>query len=222
LRTQFIISVIALVMTTGCARRPPAVDFEKEFLQEKAKYEPNIGKSFWLVGSRSLCPTTTTSIIDCTSIPPGTKLQLNGIERGINSNAYYYVTLEDGRTGYIFAFDLVAFITDVDPALAVAECKRRGNPRVGMTRNQSPWAQRMMAAHVNAVENLVIFAPLVLTARALSITTAATAFACALYFWSRLAHVVVYTFGIPVLRTLSFVGGFVAEVLLVLAIFKLI
>jgi hypothetical protein len=136
LRTQFIISVIALVVTTGCARRPPAVDFEKEFLQEKTKYEPYIGKSFWLVGSRSLCPTATTSINDCRSIPPGTKLQLDGIERGINSNAYYYVTLEDGRTGYIFAFDLVGFVTDVDPARAAAECKRRGNPRVGMTRNQ--------------------------------------------------------------------------------------
>ena len=87
---------------------------------------------------------------------------------------------------------------------------------------QSPWARRMMAAHTNAVENLVIFAPLVLTARALSIATAVTAFACALYFWSRLAHVVVYTLGIPVLRTLSFACGFVAQVLLVLAIFKLI
>ena len=87
---------------------------------------------------------------------------------------------------------------------------------------QSPWAQRMMAAHINAVENLVVFAPLVLTARALSIATATTAFACALYFWSRLAHVVVYTLGIPVLRTLSFAGGFVAQVLLALAIFKLI
>jgi len=51
---------------------------------------------------------------------------------------------------------------------------------------QSPWARRMVAAHTNAVENLVIFAPLVLTARALSIATAVTAFACALYFWSRL------------------------------------
>jgi len=40
---------------------------------------------------------------------------------------------------------------------------------------QSPWARRMMAAHTNAVENLVIFAPLVLTARALSIATAVTA-----------------------------------------------
>jgi uncharacterized MAPEG superfamily protein len=87
---------------------------------------------------------------------------------------------------------------------------------------QSPWARRMMDAHINAVENLVIFAPLVLMARALSIATAVTAFACALYFWSRLAHVVVYTLGIPGLRTLSFTGGFVAQALLVLAIFKLI
>jgi uncharacterized MAPEG superfamily protein len=86
----------------------------------------------------------------------------------------------------------------------------------------SPWAQRLMAAHTNAVENLVIFAPLVLTVRALGIATAVTAFACALYFWARLAHVVVYTLGIPVLRTLSFAVGFVAQVLLVLAIFKLI
>ncbi len=87
---------------------------------------------------------------------------------------------------------------------------------------QSAWAQRMMAAHTNAVENLVIFAPLVLASQQLSIATPTTAFACVLYFWSRLAHVVVYTLGIPVLRTLAFAGGFVAQALLVLAIFKLI
>ena len=87
---------------------------------------------------------------------------------------------------------------------------------------QSAWAQRMMAAHTNAVENLVIFAPLVLVAQLLSIATPTAAFACALFFWSRLAHVVVYTLGIPVLRTLAFAGGFVAQALLVLAIFKLI
>ena len=56
----------------------------------------------------------------------------------------------------------------------------------------------------------------------LSIATGAMAFACALYFWSRLVHVVVYTLGIPVLRTLAFVGGFVAQAMLVLAIYKLI
>lgn len=87
---------------------------------------------------------------------------------------------------------------------------------------QSAWAQRMIAAHSNAVENLVIFAPLVLAAQALSIATPATAFACVLYFWSRLVHVVAYTLGIPILRTLSFAGGFVAQAILVLAIFKLV
>lgn len=47
---------------------------------------------------------------------------------------------------------------------------------------QSPWAERMTAAHKNAVENLAVFAPLVLVAQALNVSTPATAFACALYF----------------------------------------
>jgi uncharacterized MAPEG superfamily protein len=89
-------------------------------------------------------------------------------------------------------------------------------------KSQSAWAERMMAAHGNAVENLVIFAPLVLIARGLDISNDATAFASALYFWSRLAHVLVYTAGIPVARTLSFAGGFVAQAILVLTIFRLI
>jgi len=84
---------------------------------------------------------------------------------------------------------------------------------------QSAWAQRMNASHANTVENLVVFAPLVLTAQALNIHTGSTAFACALFFWCRLIYVVVYTAGMPVLRTLAFTGGFVAQVILVLAIF---
>ena len=88
---------------------------------------------------------------------------------------------------------------------------------------QSPWAQRLMAAHLNAVENLVIFAPLVLATQDLNVNlaTAGTTFACQLYFYSRLAHVILYTLGIPVLRTLAFVGGFAAQVMLALALFKL-
>jgi uncharacterized MAPEG superfamily protein len=87
---------------------------------------------------------------------------------------------------------------------------------------QSPWAQRMMAAHVNAIENLVVFAALVLIAQDTNVSNGATVFAAGLYFWSRLAHVVVYTAGIPVARTLAFAGGFVAQAIFVLAIFKLL
>lgn len=87
---------------------------------------------------------------------------------------------------------------------------------------QSRWAERQMRAHTNAVENLIVFAPLVLTANALGISTGATATACAVYFWARLAHYLVFTLGIPVARTLAFAAGFAAQAVLVLAIFKLI
>ena len=52
---------------------------------------------------------------------------------------------------------------------------------------QSQWAQRLQKAHINAVENLVIFATLVLTLNALHHSTASTVLACAVYFWARLA-----------------------------------
>src|ERR1700685_1485951 len=65
---------------------------------------------------------------------------------------------------------------------------------------QSPWAQRLKAAHINAVENLIIFAPLVLAAQDLNVNLATpmTTFACQLYFWSRLAHAVSCTLGVRV------------------------
>jgi uncharacterized MAPEG superfamily protein len=84
---------------------------------------------------------------------------------------------------------------------------------------QSPWAMRLYFAHTNAVENLVIFAPLVLILDSYQISTPTTAAACAVYFWARLAHVIVYTMGLRVFRTLAFAVGFVAQVVLILAVF---
>ena len=76
---------------------------------------------------------------------------------------------------------------------------------------QSAWAQRMMKAHDNAVENLVIFAALVLAAHAAGVSNAATATACIVYFWARVVHLGAYTFAIPWVRTLAFAVGFCAQ-----------
>jgi uncharacterized MAPEG superfamily protein len=76
---------------------------------------------------------------------------------------------------------------------------------------QSPWAQRLMKAHANAIENLVVFATLVLVAQALGISNAATAGACVAYFWARIVHALAYTFAVPWVRTLAFTAGFVAQ-----------
>ena len=76
---------------------------------------------------------------------------------------------------------------------------------------QSPWARRLMKAHANGVENLVVFATLVLAAHALGVTGTAVATACMAYFWARVVHVLSYTLAIAWVRTLAFAVGFFAQ-----------
>ena len=76
-----------------------------------------------------------------------------------------------------------------------------------------------MFAHDNAVENLIIFAPLVLILNSMDYSTKWTVLACAVYFWSRVAHVIVYTLGLPLFRTVAFLVGFAAQAVLAIAIF---
>jgi uncharacterized MAPEG superfamily protein len=80
----------------------------------------------------------------------------------------------------------------------------------------APWAQRMKAAHYNAVENLVVFAALVLIANASGISNDTTVLACEIYFWARLVHVLAYTFAIPFVRTLAFAAGWACQIMLLL------
>lgn len=86
---------------------------------------------------------------------------------------------------------------------------------------QSPWAQRLYFAHTNAVDNIAVFAPLVLILNAMDYSSRWTVLACAVYFWARLAHAVIYALGIVVARTVTFLIGFIAQVVLFLAIFGL-
>ena len=76
---------------------------------------------------------------------------------------------------------------------------------------QSAWAERLMKAHSNAVENLVVFAALVLAVYAAGKGNSATATACVVYFWARVVHALAYTFAVPWIRTLAFAVGFFAQ-----------
>ncbi|AKC72752.1 hypothetical protein MB84_24820 [Pandoraea oxalativorans] len=90
----------------------------------------------------------------------------------------------------------------------------------GQTSEAAPpaWMQRAKRAHANAVENLAVFAPLVLIAALAGISTPATVFAAKLYLIARIVHYVVYVAGIPVVRTLAFLVGFGATVSIATAI----
>jgi len=82
----------------------------------------------------------------------------------------------------------------------------------------SGWAAKMKAGHSNAIENLVVFATLVLIANAAGVSNDTTVLACQIYFWARLVHVVAYTFAVPWVRTLAFVTGFGSQIALLLQI----
>ena len=71
----------------------------------------------------------------------------------------------------------------------------------------SPWADRLKRAHSNAVENLVVFAPLVVIAHLAGLHSDVTRLSTTIYLGARIGHVVSYTFAIPWVRTLSFTVG---------------
>lgn len=63
------------------------------------------------------------------------------------------------------------------------------------------WAGRAQRAHRNMLESLVLFAVLVLIAVTAGKTNPATLAGAQIFFWARLAYVVIYLAGIPWLRT---------------------
>lgn len=82
----------------------------------------------------------------------------------------------------------------------------------------SPMAGRAQRASVNMLEAMIMFAPLVLTARAAAIPDAQTALGAQIFFFARVAYLPIYVIGIPYLRTLvwtvSLVGmGMIASAL---------
>jgi uncharacterized MAPEG superfamily protein len=80
------------------------------------------------------------------------------------------------------------------------------------------WAERARRAHANAVENLVVFAPLVLVGSAIGVSTPATALASQVYVVARLAHYALFTAGIPYVRTLAFFIGVCATLVIAAAV----
>ncbi len=78
--------------------------------------------------------------------------------------------------------------------------------------------QRAQKAHTNLIENLAPFAALVLIAHVTQQTSALTVTGAALFFYARLVHAIVYIIGVPWIRTLAFLAGWVGILLVFLEV----
>ena len=115
------------------------------------------------------------------------------------SQELYWLTLVTLLTGLLWVpYILQRFANDGLLATLLGNANRTPD---------APWASRMVNAHNNAVENLVIFAPLVLIVYITNSATEITATAAMIYFFARVAHALMYMLNIPVLRTISFLIG---------------
>lgn len=119
----------------------------------------------------------------------------------------YWLLLTVILTGVLWIPYILRFLSETGfvPALMDGE---------HATRPKAAWAQRAMRAHNNAVENLAVFAPLAIMVHLMETGTSVTTTACAVFFWARLAHALVYIAGLPLVRTLAFAVGFVCQAVL--------
>jgi uncharacterized MAPEG superfamily protein len=78
------------------------------------------------------------------------------------------------------------------------------------------WPGRARRAHLNMIENMVLFAPLIVIADIAGRDNANTQLGAQLFFWARLAYAVIYLVGIPYLRTLAWCVSAVGLVLIFL------
>ena len=85
---------------------------------------------------------------------------------------------------------------------------REGMPEI------TGWGGRAERAHLNMVQNLVLFAALVLVAVAAGKTNDVTLLGAQIFLWSRVAYAAIYVAGLAWLRTLSWVASVVGLVLI--------
>ncbi len=83
----------------------------------------------------------------------------------------------------------------------------------------SLWQARTKRCVDNHREGLIMFAPLALIAAHQDISTTLTVWGAQLFFYSRVAHAVVYLAGLPYIRPLFWGIGIVGTLMMFLALF---
>ncbi len=127
------------------------------------------------------------------------------------SPTLYWLLLSIALTGLLWLPYIGYLIAHLGPVEALME----GG---GAEPDSGTWARRAKKAHYNAVENLAIFAPLTLIVCLMGRDSDYTSGIAASYLAVRFAHYLVYTTGLPLVRTVLFLGGFACQGAMLLVI----
>ena len=122
---------------------------------------------------------------------------------------------------YLFYSVILCFVQVLIAATGANQ--QVGLPTLAGNREGMPeypgWAGRARRAHLNMIENLVLFAALVLIAAVSGKANATTAMGAMLFFWARLVYAVVYLIGVPWLRTLVWAVSVIGMIMIAMQLF---
>ena len=117
---------------------------------------------------------------------------------------------------YLLFSVLLAFVQVLIAAAAanqVVGLNTLAGNREGMA-DLTGFAGRSRRAHLNMIENMVLFTALVLVAAVAGKANAMTAMGALIFFWARLAYAAIYLLGIPWLRTLAWFVSVIGMVII--------
>ena len=80
--------------------------------------------------------------------------------------------------------------------------------------NIPQWATRAKLAHVNLIENLPLFAILIIVITFQDYNNQLTETGSIIFFYSRILHYFIYVFGVPYFRTLFFVASWIGLIII--------
>jgi uncharacterized MAPEG superfamily protein len=131
------------------------------------------------------------------------------------------MTTELTMLAYAVALLIVLVFIQANAGIRSKGLMPLANSRDGLTPAEGFHA-RMLRVVDNHREGLTIFAPVVLAAALANVHNSWTVLGAQLFFWSRLAHAVIYITGLPMIRPLAWAVGLVGTVMVLLALLGLI
>ena len=116
----------------------------------------------------------------------------------------------------------VALLVIVIAIQATAGVLAQGLPAMAGSRDNlgepSQFQARSKRAAENLKEGMLLFAPLVLAAHAAGVSTDLTVLGAQLFFYSRIAHAVIYFAGWPWIRPMAWAIGLVGTLMILVAL----
>jgi hypothetical protein len=143
-RVVFVCATLCGLAGCSSERKSELTPETRSSLPSMQKYNDYVGRDYWVTVGLQLCEQPTS--LHCSDVlKVGTHLKLDSLVPNHTElvgtshsfdEPYFHVIADDGRSGFTDARLFWSATTTVDPVVAAEECKKKGNPKLGMNAKQ--------------------------------------------------------------------------------------